>query len=221
MSDVDPQRPQPSRTPAPEDRLPLQIGVTGGIGSGKSTVCRLFSVLGVPVYHADDRAKALMVEDPQLIEGITARFGEVYDAGGQLRRKALADQVFNDPEALAELNALVHPAVFRDARRWSEGLAGHPYLMREAALLYESGSWKQVDEVLVVWAPEALRMERVMARDGSTAAEVRARMDRQMPDDQKRERADHVLFNDGSRSLVQQVWTLHQHWMRTAADKRA
>jgi dephospho-CoA kinase len=201
-------------------KAPLHIGVTGGIGSGKSMVCRLFSVLGVPVYHADERAKALMEEDPALIAGITARFGEVYDAQGRLRRKALADQVFHNPEALAELNALVHPAVFRDASSWSAGMHQHPYVLREAALLYESGSWKHVDEVLMVWAPEALRLERVMQRDGLTEAEVRARMDRQMPVDEKRQRADRVIVNDGSQSLVQQVWSLHREWMdRVASDQ--
>lgn len=205
--------PKPAESPNPAP-TPLQIGVTGGIGSGKSTVCRMFAVLGVPVYHADDRAKALMVEDAELVDGIRSRFGAVYDEAGHLLRKALADRVFKDPEALADLNALVHPAVFRDAKAWSEGLQDQPYLLREAALLYESGSWQQVDEVLMVWAPKALRLQRVVHRDGLSEADVLARMARQMPDDEKRDRADHVLLNDGSGSVIQEVWRLHQHWLQ-------
>jgi dephospho-CoA kinase len=195
------------------DALPRQIGITGGIGSGKSTVCRLFETLGVPVYYADDRAKRLMQEDALLRSAIAERFGpEVYATDGSLRRAELATLVFGDPEALADLNALVHPAVFRDAAAWSEAQRGHPYVLREAALLFESGSWRLVDEVVVVWAPEALRVHRVMARDGVTEAEVRARMDRQWPDEEKRRRADHVITNDGSVPLIPQVWALHRRF---------
>lgn len=195
----------------PPEPSPRQIGITGGIGSGKSTVCRLFETLGVPVYYADDRAKRLMQEDETLRAAIAERFGEaVYAADGSLRRAKLAALVFGDAEALADLNALVHPAVFRDAADWSAAHRGHPYVMREAALLYESGSWRLVDEVVVVWAPEDLRVRRVMARDGVTEAEVRARMDRQWPDEEKRRRADHVITNDGSTPLIPQVWALHR-----------
>ena len=199
---------------------PFQVGITGGIGSGKSTVCRLFAVLGIPIYYADDRAKALMTEDPALMNALRHAFGDdIYDNAGQLQRAVLAQQVFGDSQALATLNGLVHPAVFQDAASWAVKHQDAPYLLREAALLYESGSWSLMDRMVVVWAPEAMRIARVTARDGVQAAAVQARMAQQMPEEEKRARADHAILNDGDHPLVPQVWELDRLFRQLASER--
>ncbi|PSR10001.1 MAG: dephospho-CoA kinase [Bacteroidetes bacterium] len=188
-----------------------RIGITGGIGSGKTTVCRLFEVLGIPVYYADDRAKWLMNHDDQLKQQIVAAFGPgTYNEQGELNRPYLAGIVFQDAAQLAVLNGIVHPAVARDTLVWETAHQTSPYTLREAALLYETGSYRLLDKVIVVTAPLALRIARVMARDGIAAAEVKARIDQQWPEDQKVERADYVICNDQQHSLIHQVYTIHQ-----------
>lgn len=194
----------------------LKVGITGGIGSGKSSVCKIFEVLGVPVYYADDRAKALMTEDQELVAGLIARFGEDTYQNGQLNRPYLAEKVFNDKEALAALNALVHPAVAKDALKWHQQHQNAPYTIKEAALLFEAGSYKQLDQVIVVTAPKAIRIKRVMQRDGSTQEQVEARMDNQWPEEKKIELADHIIINDGEHELIEQVMKLHQQLLEEA-----
>jgi len=196
----------------------ISVGITGGIGSGKTTVCRLFKTLGVAVYYADDRAKQIMVEDAELVGQLKAAFGEdIYRSTGELNRPLLAERVFHNPDALKKLNELVHPAVFRDAAAWMERHRAMPYTIREAALLFESGSYLLVDEIVMVWAPEALRLQRAMARDGLSESDVRARMERQWSEDEKRKRSQHVIVNDGEHLLIPQVLALHQRWMAQAS----
>ena len=200
----------------------MVVGLTGGIGSGKTTVCRLFEVLDVPVYYADDRAKELMVTDSGLRESIQKLLGdEAYRKDGTLDRAWIAGQVFGNEEKLLALNGLVHPAVWRDTARWNEKYHNYPYTLREAALLYESGGYKMVDVMLVVTAPEPLRIQRVRERDGLSEAEVRARMDRQWPQSEKDERADFLIVNDGQQSLVQQVWRIHHELLAKATKRKA
>jgi len=197
-----------------EDRA-LKIGITGGIGSGKTTACRIFEQLGIPVYYADERAKQLMAEEPELRSEIIRIFGPAaYQADGQLNRQHIAKQAFNDQALLQQLNAAVHPAVARDSQAWHEQQQKVPYTLKEAALLYESGSDKALDKVIVVSAPEQLRLQRVMQRDRVDEAAVRARMDRQMPQEEKVRRADFVLHNDGKQSLIQQIQRIHQTLQR-------
>lgn len=190
----------------------LTIGITGGIGSGKTTVCRFFELLEVPVYYADARAKALMVEDETLKAGIISAFGsKSYLENGQVNRTFLADVVFQDEEALEKLNALVHPAVWQDTSQWIQSrMDHHPYVLYEAAILFESGSFKMVDKVITVYAPEDLRIQRVMQRDGVDEDAVRQRMSKQMSDEEKKDRADFVIHNDYSVSLVTQVLDIHK-----------
>jgi dephospho-CoA kinase len=189
---------------------PSRIGITGGIGSGKTTVCRLFELLGIPVYYADDRAKWLMAHDPVLRAQLIDAFGtQTFDAAGQLNRTYLSDVAFRDPARLAVLNSIVHPAVRRDGLAWEAAQTGVPYTLREAALLYESGSYTTLDRVIVVTAPETLRIQRVVARDGLTAAQVQARMDKQWPEAAKVRRAHHVIVNDGQHSLIRQALRIH------------
>lgn len=188
----------------------LAVGITGGIGSGKTTTCRIFEVLGIPVYYADIRAQELMVQSPQLVAQIKELLGaEAYLPDGRLNRKYVGTQIFADEAKRLALNGLVHPAVGADARAWQTKQTDAPYSLQEAALLYESGGDKRVDKMIVVTAPEDLRIERVIQRDGLKADEVRARMSRQLPDVEKVSRADYVIYNDGEQSLVTQVLAIH------------
>jgi len=188
----------------------LKIGITGGIGSGKSTVCRIFEVLGIPVYYADDRAKWLMNHLPVLKTEIIKAFGEdAYNENG-LNRPYLAKIVFNNKERLKELEAIVHPQVFKDGTKWYEQHKNAPYTLRENAVMFETGSYKMMDKTITVFAPKDIRLERVMARDNSTVEAIEARMDKQMPEEEKLKLADFVVKNDNQSSLVQQVYRLHE-----------
>lgn len=194
----------------------LRIGITGGIGSGKTTVCKIFETLEIPIYYADDRAKWLMVHSPSLQTGISQLFGEeAYHQDGSLNRAHIGSIAFKDTAKLQKLNALVHPAVFVDGEHWQrEQLAlGAPYTLKEAALIYESGSDKALDKVIVVTAPEVLRIERVMERDDIAAEAVRERIDKQMPEEEKVALADFVIYNDGQQSLIKQVLAIHRKLM--------
>ncbi len=188
----------------------MQIGITGGIGSGKSTVCKIFEVLGIPVYYADDRAKWLMNNDANLIEGVKSVFGDEAYQAGTLNRPFIASIVFNDKSKLAKLNALVHPAVFQDGIAWNEANADAPYTLKEAAILFESGSYLTVNKVITVFAPKEIRIQRVLTRDDTTREAIEARMDKQMPEKEKIERSDFVIYNDDKHSLIEQVLNIHK-----------
>ena len=191
----------------------LRIGITGGIGSGKSTASRLFQSLGAPVYDADSRARWLMENDDELRRHLTAAFGpRTYDATGYLNRPLLAGTVFNNPSLLAQLNALVHPRVGTDLEHWAaaQAQAGHTYVLKEAALLFETGSYKRLDQIITVFAPLLVRQARVLRRDPHRSlADVQAIMAKQLGEDEKMQRADHVLTNDNVRPLLPQVLALH------------
>jgi dephospho-CoA kinase len=187
------------------------LGITGGIGSGKTTVCKIFETLGIPIYYADDRAKFLMSHDPNLIMGIIELFGqEAYLEPQVLNRAHIAQVAFNDKDKLTQLNALVHPAVARDGLEWQAAQYDVPYTLKEAALLYESGSYRSLDKIIVVTAPLELRIERVMARDGAKREEVEARIAKQMPESEKVNMADFVIYNDGEQALIPQVMSIHR-----------
>lgn len=191
------------------------IGITGGIGSGKSTVARIFGLLGIPVYSADDAAKEIMVKDPLLVEQIREHFGpEAYLADGSLHRKYISNIVFNDREQLAVLNSLVHPATIRDSEAWA-ARQRTPYVIKEAALMFETESFHHVDKVICVYAPEALRIHRVMKRDNVTRNDVIARMHKQIDDRIKMKLADYVIHNDEQQMVIPQVLALHQQFMAT------
>jgi dephospho-CoA kinase len=190
----------------------LRIGITGGIGSGKSVVARLFATLGVPVYDSDSRAKWVMAHDVVLREQLQAAFGtETYDAEGQLNRPYLAQVAFNDAAQLARLNGLVHPRVGEDFATWTaaQAAAGYPYILKEAALLYESGAYRSLDGIITVFAPLEVRTARVLRRDAHrSASEVQAIMAKQLSEEEKLQRADHVVYNDDSQLVLPQVLTL-------------
>jgi dephospho-CoA kinase len=193
-------------------KSPFQVGITGGIGSGKSTVAKVFSALGAPVYDADSRAKVLMGTDSVLIDQIKKEFGDAAYADGQLNRKYLASQVFGNPERLKKLNGLVHPRVTEDYSAWVQRHDNKKYVLKEAALLFEAGSAAQLDTIIVVTAPETLRIKRAMQRDGRSEAEVRKIISEQWPQEKLLSLAQHEVRNDETLAVVPQVMRLHSEF---------
>ena len=193
----------------------LQIGITGGIGSGKSTVCEIFKVLGVPVYDADSRAKMLMTEDSALVNKIIQSFGEeAYLSDGVLNRDYLAQHVFSNKSQLEKLNGLVHPAVGIDYKKWSSE-QNAPYVIKEAALLIESGSYKQLDKLVVVSSPMELRIERIQQRDPfRSKQEIEGIIKNQLSDEERESYADYILKNDENELLIPQVTELDQDFSK-------
>lgn len=197
----------------------LRIGITGGIGSGKTTICKLFETLGINVYYADDRAKWLMQHDPPLKTAITEEFGEaIYSDDGTLNRKLLASIVFKDRDRLKKLEALVHPKVFEDGVNWWQEHADAPYTLRENALLFETGSYKMMDKTITVFAPEELRIKRVMNRDKVNREAVEDRISKQMDDAEKMKLADFIIYNDEEKPLIKQVYNLHEKLVNLSKD---
>jgi dephospho-CoA kinase len=197
----------------------LKVGITGNIGGGKTTVSKVFELLGVPVFYADDAAKNIMVTDGLLIEQIKAAFGsESYFEDGSLNRKHIAGIVFNDQQQLAKLNSLTHPAVFRAFDSWAAAIQDVPYVMKEAALLFESDSYKMCDKTIMVTAPLDLRIKRVMQRDNITKPEVESRNARQFDEEKKTRMADYLIRNDESELVIPQVLKLHEAFLKLAGN---
>jgi dephospho-CoA kinase len=189
------------------------IGITGGIGSGKSTISRSLMALGYPVFLSDEVSKDLLQQDAALKAALRDQFGEaVYTPNGQLDRAYLSGIVFSDPKSLEQLNTLVHPAVFRAFHTWQAAMAseGHHLAFKEAAILYEAGATAELDAVVVVSCPEETRVARVMRRDGVDRAAVLARMAKQWPEDRKVALADYVIVNDGVQPVLPQLQALLQ-----------
>ena len=187
----------------------LRIGLTGGIGSGKSTVAKIFETLGIPVYYADDASKRLMNENEELKKAIQKNFGADTYTDGKLNRKHLSALVFNNPEKLNLLNSIVHPATIKNAADWMKKQKA-PYALKEAALIFESGSQEHLDKVIGVYAPAAIRINRVMQRDNVTREEVISRMNKQIDEKIKMQLCDYVITNDEQELLIPQVMKLHE-----------
>ena len=190
----------------------IKVGITGGIGSGKTTVCAIFERLGVPVYYADKRATELMTESKELVSAIKALLGdEAYQNDGSLNTKYISGIVFNDEDKLLKLNALVHPAVQKDYDSWTEVLASKnfAYCLKEAALLVETGLYKDLDKLIVVSAPLEDRIRRVVTRDNTTEEQVLKRKNAQLNEAEKVNLADYVIVNDKVTDLVPQVSKIH------------
>jgi len=196
-------------------KAPLQIGITGGIGSGKSLIAKIFARLGTPIYDADVHAKALMTTDGILVSQIKKEFGDLsYHADGSLNREWLSQHVFSNEARLEKLNSLVHPRVAVDYENWVGMQTEVPYVLKEAALLFESGSFRLLDKIIVVSAPEAIRQERVLKRDKHrTVEQFREIVEKQLPEEEKLKRADYIIVNDDVTPVIPQVLKLHQEFI--------
>ena len=191
---------------------PLKVGVTGGIGSGKTLVCNIFNTFGIPIYNADRRAKDLMVKDQKVIEAIKNYFGEeAYLDKKKLNRNYLSAKVFNDKRKLKLLNGIVHPAVAADFDNWSQNQAGKLYIIKEAALLIESGSYKTLDYLVTITAPVDIRVGRVLSRDiHRSKNSVLDIISNQLNDGEKADKSNFIIDNSGQNLLIPQVLKIHE-----------
>ena len=192
----------------------LNIGLTGGIGSGKSTVASAFAKLGIPIYYADQAAKRLMNEDTELRKEIIGLFGKQAYVNGTLNKQQIAFIVFNDKDKLNRLNSKVHPVVRKDYQEWTKKQDAS-YNIREAAILFESGSYKDCDKVILVTAPEELRIQRVMERDDVSKEDVLLRIRQQWNDEEKAKRAQFVIKNEGLSSINEGVSEIHKSILKS------
>ena len=196
----------------------LKIGLTGGIGSGKTTVAQIFEVLGIPVYYADKEAKRLMTSNHQLKLELIKSFGaEIYE-NGKLKSALLASIVFTDSQKLNLLNSLVHPATLLDAKEWMEKQTT-PYSIKEAALIFEAGASEKLDFIIGVSAPEHIRIKRVMERDGISKKDVEKRLSNQLDENEKIKRCHFVVVNDEKELLTPQILKLHQYFLDKVVEK--
>lgn len=195
----------------------LKVGLTGGIGAGKSTVAHIFEVLGIPVYHADQEAKRLMQTNPVLIEKIRMAFSDKAYADGMLDRKFLSSVVFNDKQQLELLNSIVHPFTIQDGKEWMKRQTS-PYAIKEAALIFESGSQGEFDSIIGVFAPTTLRIHRTIQRDQVEREKVLHRMEKQLDESIKMKLCDHVLINNEQTLLMPQAIALHQKLLSLSTE---
>ena len=200
---------------------PLQIGITGGIGSGKSIICKIFQSLGIPIYDADLNAKLLMTEDKFLITAIKKHFSDdAYLSDNQLNRKYIAGKVFGNRQQLDLLNSLVHPAVGTHYKHWVQSQTDKPYVIKEAALLCESGAYKMLDKIITVEAPVDIRINRVLLRDTHRSAkDTQAIIDNQLTDKNRREKADFIITNDDKTAVIPQVIKLHKKFIALSSGR--
>ncbi|WP_293954914.1 MULTISPECIES: dephospho-CoA kinase [unclassified Sphingobacterium] len=191
----------------------MKIGITGGIGSGKTFICKLFKAMAVPVYNADEEAKKLMNTDIRIKERLIAEFGAETYPDGKLDRAFLAQRIFSDSAKLELVNGIIHPIVIQEAKEWAAQQKSR-YTLKEAALLFESGSYKDLDYTILVTAPLSVRIQRVIKRDKVTEGQVMERINKQLSDEEKLKLADFVIVNDGTTPLLPQVWNLHQKFLK-------
>jgi dephospho-CoA kinase len=192
----------------------LRLGITGGIGSGKSTVCDIFKQLGVPVYNADERAKELVNTSSEIKSKIIAEFGENSFINNIYNRSFIASIVFNDPLKLSVLNSIIHPAVLKDWEDYCEVYKDKKYIVKEAAIMLETDSKSSIDRIVLVYAPLELRKSRLKKRNPENYNEILKRIESQMPDEEKLALADDVIMNDEEHSLIEQVHQIHNELMK-------
>jgi len=192
----------------------IRVGITGGIGSGKSMVCQVFERLGIPVYYADPAARELMERDPVIRHDLMAWLGEDIFSGDTLDRPKLAGIIFSNPEMLETVNRIVHPRVAVDFENWCASFENRHYVIQESAILFESGAYRFVDRVILVTAPEQVRIDRVTGRAGMTADRIKAVMKNQLPDNEKAMRSQYILNNDNKSLLLPGVLEIHSELMQ-------
>ncbi len=195
----------------------LKVGITGGIGSGKTLVSEIFSMLGIPVYNADDRAKWILANDKAVKEKIKEIFGSKAYQNEKLNREYISQEVFNDQSKLNLLNGIVHPHIASDFQKWLETQSKYPYILKEAALLYEAGTYKSLDKIITVFSPVELRIQRLLQRDAHrTEKDIKHIMEKQLDDDEKVKKADYVVYNDEKNMLIPQVLELDKTFRKLA-----
>ena len=197
----------------------FRVGLTGGIGSGKTIVCKIFEILGVPVYDADFRAKIMMSTHPEIIAGLSELFGNEILNDGRPDREKIASIVFYDRNALNLINSLIHPYVRKDFDLWSRSKLDSAYVIEEAAILFETGAYQLLDFTIAVTAPDDLRISRVVERDHVERKDVLARIANQMDEEDKIRMADAVIINDNTKLVIPQVVELHFKLLDLAAEK--
>jgi dephospho-CoA kinase len=197
------------------DDAPFVIGITGGIGSGKSIVCKLFSCLGISIYDADTRAKWLTNHDTTIRNKVIDLLGpEAYNSDGEYNRPYVASVVFHNESLLKELNAIIHPVVLRDTDAWMAARINDEYVIKEAAIMNAAGDKNNLDCVVVVQAPVELRIKRILERDQRSESEIRAIIERQVSDEKREAIADFIILNDENSALIPQVLSLHKAFLR-------
>jgi dephospho-CoA kinase len=187
----------------------IKVGVTGGIGSGKSLICQVFSHLGVPVYIADEAAKNLMDHDPEIIKGLTAVFGATIYEGGKLNRPKLAGFIFDDPKILADVNRIVHPGVRHNFSEWCSSFTSVPFVIQESAILFESNAFSFFDYIILVTAPDEIRIQRVLSRPGMTREKILGIMKNQLPEEEKIVRSHFVIKNDETTLILPHILSIY------------
>ena len=184
----------------------LKVGITGGIGSGKSIVCEVFKCLGVPVYYADDEAKILVNTDKNIKEKLIKNYGlKIYKKDGEINKTKLSSIIFQDKNALKKVNSIVHPVVKQHFTEWLKNKEKYKYIIKEAALLFESNSYKDLDIIVTIYAPENIRIKRVMMRDKADEATIKKRMKSQYSDEEKIKKSDYVIYNDQNQLILPQI----------------
>lgn len=195
--------------------MPIKLGITGGIGSGKSMVSHLLEVIGVPVYIADTESKRLTTTDPQIRRELIDLLGEKVYQNGELNKPFLANYLFSDPEHARKVNSIIHPKVKEDFRQWAEAHRQSPIIAMEAAILIEAGFADQIDYIVMVYAPEELRIERAIKRDDSNREAIIRRIQSQMSDEEKKAKAHYTIVNDNTQSIISQI----EHLLNTLRTK--
>jgi len=186
-----------------------KVGVTGGIGSGKTLVCEVFKRLGIPVYNADNEAKNILNSNTEVRKSIENYFGQDIYENNSLNKKKLAEIIFNNSEAIQRINSTVHPVVRQYFIAWCKLQENKPYVIEEAAIIFESGAFKELDYTINVFAPEQIRIQRVMERDRATIEDVKNRMQNQMNDDERMKLANFTIINDGTKMIIPQILEIH------------
>ena len=187
----------------------LKIGVTGGIGSGKTVVCEIFKILGVAVYNADTEAKNITNSDSEIIQALTGRYGQDIYFNGEINKKKLSSIIFDNKEELNFINSTIHPRVFAHFNEWLELHNNHSYIIKEAALLFESGSYKDLDKIILVTAPEEIRIKRIIKRDNTNEDAIKKIIKNQLSEGEKINKSDYIINNDDITLVIPQVLELH------------
>ena len=202
----------------PENKQPLLLGLTGGIGTGKSVVAKIFQALGIPVFNSDLQARTILEDDDKVREEIIALLGQNAYKENMPDRPYIAAKIFADEGLRAALNRIVHPAVGIRFENWIKKNSKSPYLLKEAAILFETGIYKSLDKTLLVRAPKDVRVDRIMDRDGLDREKIEERMNAQWPEEKKSALADYIISNDGSEALIPQVLEIHRGLLASLED---